>query len=393
MGYSRGSLLMMILFSLGAVLAVHGIFQGDEGFEGIPILIVDEDESAFSEKMVELLSEEEYLRVSTGTMEEGTEGLKRNRLEGVYRIHEGFEEDILMDRIPGITAYTSSGALGAGAIGEVVASRGIRLISSSRAANLVLREVEEHSDSPREREILWQRIFERSEAYWEPEPLMTLQIREIDSSGDDSTISGEESRQVGLLSGPEGLLISYLSFFSAWVFYHRKKEWDSGVLPRQVLILGEKKLFMSRVYIDFGVIWGQSLLVFSFYRLLSDTADLKNLGLLFILLAGISLLWLGIWNLFISLKMNHQFLWSGIPIGILLFTIIGGGIWSVEVFPQSLQRTALFTPQGLFIEGYAMIRLNHYRELTGLMMIIFIFALCLLSLGFRRYKRITLPRS
>ncbi|NBG87448.1 ABC transporter permease [Isachenkonia alkalipeptolytica] len=357
-GYFRKKLswLLIILLPLGFSYFALGLFQGEAAGGKIPVVIVDEDQSAYSETLKELLREEPYLEVLERDLEAGLEDLRENRVEGVYRIQEGFEEEIQRDRTPELVSYTSSLAQGGGAVGEIVISRSIRILSSTRAANLIVAEAEDRGEVE-DREALWEESFRQSESYWEPEPLMTLSMEEVLTESGEGNGEGSENGSpgtlgaAGFLTGPHGLLIIYSTLFSLWIFYKRREDISRGLYKRQGQIVGEISLYTGKFIGDFLFLsLHHGILLSSIYLFQGEALRGDLIHHVFLLLM-VQVLFIGLWSFLSNLKMGKEFLVVGLPIGVLITSMVSGALWPAELLSEALQHIAMLFPQGIYMRG------------------------------------------
>lgn len=330
---------------------IFGLFELEAVGTKIPIIMVDEDQSSYSRMLIELLQEEPYLEVLEKDLDTALLDLQENRVEGVYGIQEGFEEDIRRDRIPQLFSYTSPIAPGGGALGEVIISRSIRILSSARAANIIV-SLEEEGEL-RDVEGLWQRSFEKAESYWEPEPLMTLSLEEV--SAREGRGEGEgESLTLGplsLLTGPRGMMILYSTLFSLWIYYRRREEVSSGVYKRQELVVGKFSLALGKYTGDFLFLTIHHLLLMLsiyYFQGLGLRGDLIHHILLILVIQG---LLIGLWTVLSKLTLGKGLMVIGLPIAVIITSMTSGALWSIELLPREVQRIALLTPQGIYLQG------------------------------------------
>lgn len=344
--------ILVILLPLGFSYFALGLFDGETGDGRIPVVIVDEDQSGFSHMLKDFLEEEPYLKVLEKDLEAALADLRENRIEGIYRIEEGFEEEIRRDQVPRVTSYTSSVAQGGSALGEIVISRSIRILSSARAANLIVSREEERGNGEA-RETLWRQSFEQAESYWEPEPLMTLSLKEVLTEQGEA-MEGEVSGNLGaagLLTGPHGLLIIYSTLFSLRIFYKRREEVSRGLYKRQAQIAGETTLYTGKFIGDFFFLsLHHGILLLSIY-LLQGEGLRGGLTDQILLLLMVQVLLIGWWSLLSNFSVGKDFWVVGLPMGVLATSMIAGALWSPELNPEALRTLAMAFPQGIYLNG------------------------------------------
>jgi len=382
------SWLLLILLPLSFSYFAFGLFEGEAMGAKIPVVLVDEDESSYSKMLIDLLREEPYLDIQIGDLETGLRELQENRVEGVYRIEAGFEERIRRDQLPELVSYTSSLAQGGSAVGEIVISRSIRILSNARAANIIVSEAEEEGVLE-DREALWERSFEKSESYWKPEPLMTLSLEEVvarETPGEDGG-NLRNFGMAGLLTGPHGLMIIYSMLFSLWIFYRRREEVATGLLKRQELIVGKAVLTTGKFVGDFLFLTLHHTLLLSSIYLLQGKVLRGDMNHHILLLMTMQVLFIGLWTVLSKVTMGKEVLVVGLPIGIFVTSMVSGALWSAELLPRAMQRLSIMIPQGIYMQGVEYSYLGEtaafYRTiLWGLGL-----GLVLLWIGFKKSSR------
>ncbi len=377
--------LLLILLPLGFSYFAFGLFEGEASGTKIPVVLVDEDVSDYSKMLIDLLREESYLEVREKSLESGLLDLRENRVEGVYRIEAGFEERIRRDRVPELIAYTSPLGQGGSAVGEIVISRSIRILSSARAANIIVSEAE-NTGSSEDHDALWQHSFEKSESYWEPEPLMTLSLEEVFAGGGRTQVKRSPGKlgAAGLLAGPQGLIIIYSALFSLWIFYKRREEEFTGLLKRQELIVGKVSLAIGKFTGDFLFLTiHHALLILSIYRIQSQTlrGDLIHHILLLLMM---QVLFIGLWTVISKLSLGKEGMVVGLPIGVLVTSMISGALWPAELLPGALQRLSMIIPQGIYMQGVEYSYLGDRTAFYGILIWGTGMGMILLWIGFKK---------
>ena len=377
--------LLILFLPLGFSYFTFGLFEGEALGTKIPVIMVDEDQSLYSKMLIDLLRQEPYLEIRESDLEGGLLDLQENRVEGVYRISAGFEEEIRRDQIPELVSYTSSLAQGGGAVGEIVISRSIRILSNARAANIIVSEGEPEG-TREDQEALWQKSFEKSESYWEPEPLMTLSLEEVlaeQGQGEGLENFGNFGA-VSLLTGPQGLVIIYSTLFSLWIFYKRRQEVRSGLYKRQGLIVGKAFLYTGKFSGDFLFLTLHHTLLMASIYLLQGNALRGNLSHHVLLLLMMQVILIGLWTVLSKFSIGKEVLVVGLPIGILITSMISGALWSRELLPGALERLRMIIPQGIYLQGVEYSYLGETSAFYGIVTWGMGLGIILLWIGFRK---------
>ncbi len=374
-------LLLPILFSYFAL----GLFDEEDQVGKIPVVVVDQDQSRYSRMLIELLEQESYLEVLENDLEGGLEALKKNQVEGVYRIPEGFGADITRDRIPELGSYTTTMAQGGNAVGEIIISRVIRILSSARAANIIVSEAKADGN-PIDENRLWQEAFNKSESYWEPEPLMTLSMEEVVAEGreDEPLESPGTSNAVGLMTGPHGLIMIYLTLFSLRIFYQRQEEETSGINRRQRLVIGKKRLYIGKFIGDYLYLTVHLGIFFVSIYLFQGKGLRGGLFHQILLTGTIQGLLIGVWAVLSKIRIGKDHLVVGLPLGVLITSMISGALWSIEVFPAAMQQIAWVFPQGIYMKAVEYSYLGDKAAFYTALLWSLGFGLILLWIGYRK---------
>jgi ABC-2 type transport system permease protein len=164
--------LLLLMIPLGASFLLGSFFEKQQETMAIPVAIVDEDQSEFSEAILAGMKTQEMLTVLEGSMEEGSRWLERNEVDSLFILKAGFQERLLQEKgEESIALLTSPTSVASGIVQEVVASEVIKITSGIKAANRVQRLYDRHGvEAPH----AWQNAYDFTLGQWEPVPLMTI---------------------------------------------------------------------------------------------------------------------------------------------------------------------------------------------------------------------------
>lgn len=313
-----------------------------EKLNTIPLAIVDEDMSDSSELLLDRLAAKEGISLTKTDRGSAMEMLEDNEAEQVYIISAGFEASILNGESEGlIEMHSSPASYSEGFTREVVAAEAIRIIMANTAANNVLLKYEElgieRGSGFREE------ITGYSDAFWEPEPIFTIDYRELKG---DAAESVERVSMPAASASSTGLIIAFIMFFmlfsSGWLVEER----TNGTIKR--LGAGNRALavsFQGSVLALFAA-GALQILMFSvvlklFFDIVLFTGFYSYLVLAAYLFAVISI------SMFLSsvLKTQTQ-LQAGAPVVALLTGFAGGCFWNFIEMPERVRFLSLLTPQG-----------------------------------------------
>jgi ABC-2 type transport system permease protein len=313
----------------------------------IPIAVVDEDHSDYSETLVHRIGQREGLSVAEVSRGTALSLLEGNKIEQVYIIKEGFGQSVRNGETSGIIDLLSSpSSYSAEFTSEVIAGEAIRLITGNMAANWV---EEQYGKLGRDfDETLRQEVIKYNEDLWQPKPLMTIEYKEL---------QGKELKAVESVAMPAatatsaGLITAFIMFYvlfsSGWLVEER----TNGTLKR--LAAGPRALYLSFAgnVLSLLIAGGIQILIFSLVDRLVFKVELFP-GPLSYLVFFVYLLSVISVSMFLSsvLKTQAQ-LQAGAPVFALLTGFAGGCFWNFVEMPERIRQLSLFTPQGWALSG------------------------------------------
>ncbi|MCF6138799.1 ABC transporter permease [Pseudalkalibacillus berkeleyi] len=299
----------------------------------IPLIIVDEESSQMTEKIINRIKENETLHITEQSKYEALQMLKRNEAEAAVVFTKGLTEQLGKGEIKDvIQLYTAPNAISTNLIEEYVASEVIRIASNGRAATYLN---EEFNGSK-----LYEYAWEYADNQWEPEPLMTVNY---ETTGQSKT-SVVEKDHSPILFGLLSVYILLLSFYlQTWVIHDRK----SGIASRTgmfgVSVLNRK---LSNLFGVFTLI--TITMLPSVFYLLKDSDHLLTDGALLLgYMAVCTTISFLIASLFNSYKLYHL---MGITITV-VSGILGGSFIKLEAFSERFLFASKFTPQYWLLSG------------------------------------------
>jgi ABC-2 type transport system permease protein len=313
-----------------------------EKLNTIPVAVVDEDQSSSSVLLADRLKGREGITLFIVGGEEAEKMLENNEVEQVFVIRQGFGESLKRGESDGlIEMHSSPSSYSAGFTREVVAGEAIRLVMNSMAANDVTSKYDElgiDMGSGFREEV---EAF--ADAFWEPEPLMTIDYRELKGTAPEPV---DRVSMPAATASSAGLIAAFIMFFmlfgSGWLVEER----TNGTIKR--LGAGHGAVAVSfggsiLALLAAGIL--QILMFGAILKLLFDivlfTGILSCITLLSYLLAVTAV------SMFLSsvLKTQAQ-LQAGAPVIALLTGFMGGCFWNFIEMPERIRFLSLLTPQG-----------------------------------------------
>ncbi len=313
-----------------------------EKLDTVPLAIVDEDMSDSSKLLLDRLEGKEGVTLTRIDREGAMEMLENSEAEQVYIISSGFENSMLEGEGNGlIEMYSSPSSYSEGFTKEVVAAEAIRLIMTNTAANNVVRK---YNDLGIElAEGFREEVTSYADAFWEPEPLMTIDYRELKVEG---TQSVRRASLPAASASSAGLIIAFIMFFmlfsSGWLVEERTNGTIKrlGAANRAVAVS-----FQGSILALFAAGALQILMFSAVLKLFFDIVLFYGLYsyvvLVCYLFAVISI------SMFLSsILKTHAQLQAGAPVVALLTGFVGGCFWNFVEMPDRIRTLSLLTPQG-----------------------------------------------
>lgn len=170
-------LMLLVLPSLALFLTQLFVSETIEQVK-LPIAFVDEDKSELSKQLSMSLASIDALEVVHKQYGEAKQLLLHHEVDVVIYVESGFEERILKAETDSlVTLLHSPMSLSIGVMKEIVASKLMRFVSNSLAANYVLDLAKEFSrTSLVYEEQLFNEAWDKTNAQWEPTPPLDLVV-------------------------------------------------------------------------------------------------------------------------------------------------------------------------------------------------------------------------
>ncbi|WP_078554123.1 ABC transporter permease [Bacillus alkalicellulosilyticus] len=382
-------LLMLLLISL-----TQSVTQND----GIPLAIVDEDDSDYSRLIVKRVHEHPITSVEVISHEQAERFIQTNRVEAVIIFRQGFMSSLLEEqRKETVEMLYSPSSITQGLISEVISSEILRLSSNVKAAHYVSEKYYEldllsFDDQQRFHEDIfmtriWEEAWSHSDSYWEPEPLMSIDyqepnrlvhMRENRSQQEEMTFSLVEY-DLQILFGYLSTLIFFMFVFvQQWLVEEKlngvQKRLGSMSVPPLAYVIGHS--VPSFVFVTSQGILSLLIIFWSYDFVVPLSWQLVCL-FIFYMLATFTL------SLYIAVTVKNASQLHIIGTSIVLFTsLVGGSLIHITEWMPWVKWLSMLTPQGWLLYGWDVGHL--YEKSIALPSVIFIGCILLfacLSLG------------
>ncbi len=335
--------------------------------EGIRVAVVDEDQSIYSEVVIDRFSTQSIVSVEKMNREEAIQLVQTNKIEAAIIFSNGFMDQLIdKKRAEIVELYYPPSSLTHVLISELVASEVLRLSSNVQAAHyiddkyekldLLSREDKKMIEQNRVPTNLWEDAWNQSDSYWEPEPLMSITY--IDGGlhsriGETETSDESESQawiyfEIQFLMGCLSALILFLFIFmQQWIVddYQlgvRKRLKGTAVSPL-LYIIGHSIPTMVFVLLQ-GIL--ALVLIFGMNQFaLPLTWEIVFLFVLYVM-ATFSI------GTYIAILVKSPLQLQTVGVLFVLFTSLAGGSFvDLSEWSDSVKWLSYGTPQGWFLNG------------------------------------------
>ena len=310
---SKGTLVVALIMPVVLFAASLAAFGTGDGMYRWNVALVDQDQTALSQNLSEVLSQDAN-RVETLEEEEINEELKSGRMDLAVLVPAGFEQKVLSGEEPSLTLRSLKGQEVAGTM--------------SVALNLYV------ADLLRIRDI--QGLTDGQSLADSYRNLMQegMQYREVPVS--------EHSGSAGMRQG-SGFLFYVLSISMLQVASLILKEKQLGTLSRIRQAPVERLEYIFSVFLAGVLILLVNLL--SLHALITYAFSVYTTLSMYLLWFYYGLVWLFI-GIFMALIVNSSAVHGSlIPILTVITSMLGGSYWPIWLMPEFMQKIARITPQ------------------------------------------------
>ena len=353
---SKGTLVVALIMPVVLFAASLAAFGTGDGMYSWNVALVDQDQTALSQNLSEVLSQDAN-RVEALEEEEINEELKSGRMDLAVLVPAGFEQKVLSGEEPSLTLRSLKGQEVAGTM--------------SVALNLYV------ADLLRIRDI--QGLTDGQSLADSYRNLMQegMQYREVPVS--------EHSGSAGIRQG-SGFLFYVLSISMLQVASLILKEKQLGTLSRIRQAPVERLEYIFSVFLAGVLILLVNLL--SLHALITYAFGVYTTLSMYLLWFYYGLVWLFI-GIFMALIVNSSAVHGSlIPILTVITSMLGGSYWPIWLMPEFMQKIARITPQywandamEILQQGQSLLGIpQHLLALTG-------FTALFLSLGVFALRR------
>lgn len=365
----------MIIIPLLIMLSA-GYSLKNEKLNIIPVAIADEDNSESSRILIERLSKKEGIGIYRVSRDVGTEMVENGEAEQLFILKRGFEAAIkegnsreIIDVISSPSSYSTDFTR------EVVAGETLRLVTSEMAANTVLEHYKELGIETDE--AFKDEVFVFLDSLWEPEPLMTMNYKELKGS----VIAEAEHKGLPTASASSaGLIVAFIMFYmlfsSGWLLEERM----NGTIMRLETANGALAVSFGASVLSLFAAGALQIIMFSgVLKLFFGITLFSGVYAYFVLMAYV-LSVIAI-SLFLSAILGTMAqLQAGAPVLALFTGFLGGCFWNFLEVPEEMQKLSLCTPQGWALKGINSLLVDPANNLAAVKSIIVLMTIALILL-------------
>lgn len=305
----------------------------------IPVVIVDEDASEYSETVIERVSKNPAVAVRLVDQEEARNEIETQKAAIGFLIPEGFKKRIQEnDEDELVTMWLSTGTLSHGLVREIFASEVKRLSSNSYGANTVLKTYgkSEKLDA-KEQASVWKDAWAYSDKHWDPVPLMTVDYKvgatkENAQSVDDQTVS---------IYVP-GMLVMLMLFSFLWNSWPIKDR-DSGMRSRVPYSVGGFSAYWGGNALGVLILQLELLMLLAGFGWWKGALEV-NASTIVALLGYV--LFLNALSLLFAYFVHSNRTWQAVTLFVVLVTsFLSGTFFPSDELSSILEKAAQWTPQ------------------------------------------------
>jgi len=313
----------------------------------VPVAVADEDNSDYSKTLLERLKGKEGLGVAITDRKNALKMLEGSKVEAVFVINKGFEDNISAGSNSGLIDLAKSpSSFAAGYVREIIAGEVMRFIADQVAVDWVRKQYRQ-SGKP-VGPSLADEVIRYCDSQWVPKPLMTIDYREMQGNG---------TTAVGSVSMPEaaatsaGLIIAFMMFFilysSGWLIEER----INGTLKRLASSHGALGYSFAGNVAALMLAGALQAALFVLVNRILFKVNLFTGITPYIIFGAYLLAIISVSMLLSSLLRTPAQLQAGAPIAALLTGFAGGCFWNFADASKQVKQLALMTPQGWALEG------------------------------------------
>lgn len=335
------------------------------------IALVDYDQTAVSQQLVEKIAQDEVLEIKLIEQSEAEKQLRNKSISGIVTIPAGFAEQILSGEKSEVTFQHGPDLGAAGSIRQMIDNAMVQIAIKAKASHLV---------NPNSNESDLMTSYQNMSTVLAAN-LITIDAKNISKGKQLDRSNNQSERLVGFVIL---FLMITLTIVTGKILEARK----IGVWYRLLSTPSSRFNIMSGYMLSFFLIgWLQFAILMTASHFIFGTVW-GNLLAQFCLVSALLLCAIGL-GLMVAgfVKTAEQQMLFGIII-ISPTCMLGGVYWPIELVPDFMQKIALFVPQYWAMEGFKTIMAHGgtLSDVSGSVGILLGFAAIFMTLGISRVR-------
>ncbi len=335
---SRRLALFIFLLPLIISTGIGAVFKDYSAVDRVPVAIIDSDNTAASQALIEKLTRLDTLSIDQLNANEAISALSDNRVEAIFTIRPGFEAMILSGKVDDkvdITVLESN--MVAGALGDIFAREIIKELAVNSASNKALRLLDSktaHDDAMR----LTKQLI--SESTFELElNIQLITPGQTRKNPANASLTAQKLMQNRISAG---MTLASTAFFMVFVGASIIEERKTAAFDR-LKCAGQPRILGAFLgYFSFG----SALLFMQFLALsiMTGIFTLKDLPMLLLISSAFVSSFCGIMLLgAIQFQKGTAFQSIAAP-AVFFICLAGGAFWSLDLIPEAFKIISKLTP-------------------------------------------------
>jgi ABC-2 type transport system permease protein len=334
----------------------------------IPVVIVDEDASEYSETVIARVSKNPAVAVRVVNQDEAHNEIETQKAAIGFLIPEGFMESIQENNEDElVTMWLSTGTLSHGLVREIFASEVKRLSSNSYGANTVLKTYgkSEKLDT-NEQASVWKDAWAYSDKHWNPVPLMTVDYK-VGATKEKAQSVKDNSTSI-YIPGMLVLLMLFSFLWNSWPI----KDRNSGMRSRVPYSVGGFSIYWGGNALGILILQLELLVLligFGWWKgelVLNASTILALLGYV---------LFLNALSLLFAYFVHSNRTWQTVTLFVVLATsLLSGTFFPSDELSGILEKAAQWTPQYWIISALIQETLMIPLVFVGISILLYVFS-------------------
>lgn len=334
-------ILLCILLPLFFSMLVNKIFQKKTFYQGVPIGVIDREESEFSSEIIKKIGANSAISMKTIGEKEIEEYISKEKVQAVYIFEEGMEKRIREGDYENIVSvYTVPGSLTAMGVSDIIAGEIVPYVCKY----LVI--IDGQKQLAQEEYVIIEEAISKRLKDLDQDPSFQLPvIADLRTPNVSEVDEKEEDGDIFAISMGLGLIVIFSTIFMLTGCSILIKEGENRVRSRIKLAgVAPFKLLFADIFsvtiAGISITFLQFILMYPVFEGMSLSGIfLVGLTMVFYIFTAASML-----VLIASIFRNHISFQSFMPVMVLMMGILSGCVYSLELMPAAMEDIAIFMP-------------------------------------------------